>query len=112
MLLLNVPKKILHYRTDGGRVPYREWIDSLRDKLGKAYILDRIDRAEDGNLGKQRSVGGGVVEMKIDFGPGYRVYLGQDGEELIILLCGGDKSTQDKDIRLAQDYWQDYRRRK
>ena len=57
------------------------------------------------------TVGGGVVELKIDVGPGYRVYLGQVGEVLIILLCGGDKSTQDKNIRVAHEYWQDYRRR-
>ncbi len=84
---------------------------SLKDKAGKAHILDRIDRAEEGNLGKHRSVGGGVVELKIDAGPGYRVYLGQVGDELVILLCGGDKSTQDKNIRIAQKYWQNYRTR-
>ena len=105
-------KRILHYQTSLGRIPYREWIDSLTDKFGKAHIQNRINRSTYGNLGKHRTVGGGVVELKIDVGPGYRVYIGQEGEELILLLCGGDKSTQDKDIRLAQDYWQDYRRRK
>src|SRR5579863_4898245 len=105
MLRLSGPKKALHYQTVTGKIPYREWMDSLKDNLGKAYIYDRIDRAEDGNFGKHRNLGSGLVELKIDFGPGYRVYLGQDGEELIILLCGGDKSSQDKDIRLAQMYW-------
>jgi putative addiction module killer protein len=105
-------KRILHYRTATGVIPYRAWFDSLKDKLAKAHIRNHIDRAQDGNFGKHRSVGGGVVELKIDFGPGYRVYLGQDGNDLIILLSGGDKSTQDKDVRLAQEYWQDYRRRK
>ena len=107
-----MPKRILHYQTAAGKIPYRDWLDSLADKRTKAQILNRIDRAQDGNLGKHRSIGGGAIELKIDFGPGYRLYMGQDGAELIILLCGGDKSTQDKDIRLAQDYWQDYRRRK
>ena len=111
MLRFSASRKVLHYQSETGKIPYREWINALKDKLGKAHILERIDRAEEGNLGKHRSVGGGVVELKIDFGPGYRVYLGQVGEELIILLCGGDKSNQDKEIRLAQKYWEDYRRR-
>jgi putative addiction module killer protein len=74
----------------------------LRDRQGRAKILARIDRLEDGNPGNTRSVGGGVVEMKIDFGPGYRVYCVQRGEDVIVLLCGGDKSTQDKDIKRAK----------
>ena len=78
------------------------WLGGLRDKQGRAKILARIDRLEDGNPGKTRSVGAGVVEMKIDFGPGYRVYYIQRGRLLIILLCGGDKSTQDNDIKRAR----------
>jgi len=112
MLRLSVSKKILHYQTATGKIPYREWFDAFKDKIVKARIRIRIDRAQEGNRGKHRVLGGGLVELKEDFGPGYRIYLGQDGDELIILLCGGDKKTQDKDIRLAQEYWQDYRRRK
>jgi putative addiction module killer protein len=78
------------------------WLNGLRDKQGRAKILARIDRLEDGNPGKTRSVGAGVVEMKIDFGPGYRVYYIQRGEVLILLLCGGDKSTQTNDIKRAK----------
>jgi len=78
------------------------WLSSLRDKQGRAKILARIDRLEDGNPGKTRSLGSGVVEMKIDFGPGYRVYYIQRGEVMILLLCGGDKSSQDKDIQRAK----------
>jgi putative addiction module killer protein len=78
------------------------WLSGLRDKQGRAKILARIDRLEDGNPGKTRSVGAGVVEMKIDFGPGYRVYYIQRGELLIVLLCGGDKSTQSNDITRAK----------
>lgn len=74
----------------------------MRDRQGRAKILARIDRLEDGNPGKTRSVGSGVVEMKIDFGPGYRIYYIQRGDELVLLLCGGDKSTQSADIRLAK----------
>jgi putative addiction module killer protein len=65
--------------------------------------MARIDRLEEGNPGKSRSVGAGVVEMKIDFGPGYRVYYVQRGEMVVILLCGGDKGTQDDDIQRAKE---------
>jgi len=78
------------------------WLRGLRDKQGRAKILARIDRLEDGNPGKTRSVGAGVVEMKIDFGPGYSVYYIQRGQFLILLLCGGDKSTQADDIKRAK----------
>lgn len=81
---------------------FAAWLSSLKDKRGRAKILARIDRLEDGNPGKTRSVGGGVVEMKIDFGPGYRVYYTQRGQLMILLLCGGDKSTQQSDIKRAK----------
>jgi putative addiction module killer protein len=81
---------------------FAHWLGSLRDKQGRAKILARIDRLEDGNPGKTRSVGAGVVEMKIDFGPGYRVYYIQRGKLLILLLCGGDKSTQENDVKQAK----------
>jgi len=74
----------------------------LKDKQGRARILTRIDRLEEGNPGNSRSVGGGIVELKIDFGPGYRIYYVQRGAMLIVLLCGGDKSTQASDIREAK----------
>lgn len=75
------------------------WLSSLRDRQGRAKIIDRL---EEGNPRKTRSVGAGVVEMKIDFGPGYRVYFVQRGDVVIVLLCGGDKSTQDNDIQRAK----------
>jgi putative addiction module killer protein len=81
---------------------FADWLSGLRDKQARAKILVRIDRLEDGNPGKTRSVGTGVVEMKIDFGPGYRVYYIQRGQTLILLLCGGDKSTQTNDIQRAK----------
>ncbi len=81
---------------------FAAWLRGLKDRVGRAKILVRIDRLEEGNPGKTRSLGSGVVEMKIDFGPGYRVYYTKRGEILILLLCGGDKSTQEKDIRLAR----------
>jgi len=75
----------------------------------KAKIAIRLDRLRAGNFGDSKSVGDGVLELRLDYGPGYRIYLGQDNETLVILLCGGDKSSQIKDITKAKDYWTDYR---
>ena len=80
---------------------YRRWIEGLRDCAGKARILVRVDRLIHGNPGKHRNLTDGVSELKIDVGPGYRVYYSQRGTTLLLLLAGGDKSTQDKDIPLA-----------
>ena len=82
-------------------VEYRRWIEGLRDRAGKARVLVRVDRLIYGNPGSHRNLGGGVFELKIDVGPGYRVYYSQRGDVLLLLLAGGDKSTQDKDIALA-----------
>jgi len=80
---------------------YRDWIDRLRDRVGRARILVRVDRLANGNPGAHRRLIGGVSELKVDVGPGYRVYYTQRGAELILLLAGGDKSTQREDIRAA-----------
>ena len=105
------PGEAYLYQSPAGRCPFEEWLESLRDIRGRAKIRARIARARTGNLGKCEPVGEGVFELKIDFGPGYRVYFGQLGDVLVILLCGGDKSTQAKDIRAAHEYWADYWRR-
>lgn len=81
---------------------FLEWVTELRDRAARARILNRIDRMQHGNPGQTRSVGNGVVEMKIDYGPGYRVYFIQRGTSIVLLLCGGDKSSQDFDIRKAK----------
>lgn len=82
---------------------FKEWLLSLRDAKAKARIAARIARAENGNLGDSKPVGEGVSEMRIDYGPGYRVYYRQRGNVLVILLCGGDTSTQRSDIRRAHE---------
>jgi putative addiction module killer protein len=79
----------------------------VRKQRIHAKISQRLDRVEQGNLGRWKSVGEGVCELIIDFGPGYRVYFGQDGN-LVVLLCVGDKTTQEEDIKRAKQYWEDY----
>lgn len=81
---------------------FATWLAGLRDDRARARILKRLDRAGQGNLGDVAPVGGGVSEMRIFYGPGYRVYFVQRGSELIVLLCGGDKSTQGADIEEAK----------
>ena len=80
---------------------YRDWIDNLKDSAGRGRILMRVDRLIHGNAGSHRNLTDGVSELKIDVGPGYRVYYAQRGELLLLLLIGGDKSTQQKDIASA-----------
>ena len=105
------PKELQIYVTEDGRAPFSEWLGSLRDIKARAKIRARLDRVSLGNLGDCHRVGDGVQELRIDYGPGYRVYFGQVGAAIVLLLCGGDKSTQAKDIEQATRYWNEYRRR-
>lgn len=105
------PFKIDYYVTDAGRKPFKEWIEALRDVQGRAKIRIRLDRARLGNLGDNRSIGEGVHELRINYGPGYRVYYGLEDGRLILLLLGGDKSSQAKDITNAKKFWKDYQGR-
>jgi putative addiction module killer protein len=104
-------REIRRYIISDGRIPFAEWIDSLRDRNTRAKINNRLKRLSLGNLGDYRSVGEGVFELRIDWGPGYRVYFGQIGLTIVLLLCGGDKSTQDRDILKAKEYWAEYEER-
>jgi putative addiction module killer protein len=104
-------RRLEYYETADGKVPFREWFVTLRDHKAQARIDARLARVQLGNLGESEPVGEGVMELKIDYGPGYRVYFGQVGTSLILLLYGGDKSTQKKDIKTARKHWADYRRR-
>lgn len=106
-----IPKELRIYLTEDGRAPFTEWLTSLRDNRARAKIRVRLDRMSLGNLGDCHSVGAGVQELRVDYGPGYRVYFGREGTMIVLLLCGGDKTTQTQDIETAQDYWMEYRRR-
>lgn len=100
------------YQTQEKDCPFENWLDNLSDINAKARILQRIDRIEAGNFGDCESVGDGVHELRIDHGPGYRIYFSNDGKYLVILLCGGTKRRQKKDIKQAKAYWKDYKARK
>lgn len=103
-------KQVENYVRADGSCPFEEWMGLLRDQRARAKIRTRIARVRLGNLGNCEPVGSGVLELKIDYGPGYRVYFGQVGMKLVILLCGGDKSSQAEDIRRAIEYWGDYKK--
>lgn len=104
--------ELRQYQTPDGRAPFAEWLAALRDRRANQAIAARILRMQAGNRGDWKAVGGGVFELRIDTGPGYRVYCGQDGATLVLLLCAGDKRTQPKDIERAHDYWKDYQARR
>ena len=104
------PRELRVYESPSGTAPFDDWLDRLRDAKGRAQIEVRLDRLEQGNFGDSKAIGEGVRELRINFGPGYRVYFAEDGPTLILLLIGGDKSTQDRDIRTAKMYWQQYRK--
>ncbi|MEA5572711.1 type II toxin-antitoxin system RelE/ParE family toxin [Calothrix sp. UHCC 0171] len=104
------PREIQNYITAQGKEPFAEWLDALRDIRAIDKIEKRLKRVQLGNLGDYKSVGEGVCEFRIQYGSGYRVYFGQVGTIIVLLLCGGDKSTQDEDIEKAKEYWRDYER--
>jgi putative addiction module killer protein len=101
-------RQIRSYVAPNGKTPFKTWIKGLKDKRFRARILQRIDRLRLGNFGDCRSVGAGVYELRLSFGPGFRVYFGLVESEVVILLCGGDKASQQQDIQKAHQYWQEY----
>ncbi len=104
------PKEVIIYADDNGREPFTEWIDSLRDVQGRRFILRRINKLKNGTYGDCEPVGEGVSELRVFYGPGYRVYLRIHGNTIVILL-GGDKDDQKSDVQKAKDYWKKYRNR-
>ncbi len=106
------PKEIAYYATDAGKLPFREWYMGLRDHGAKAIISQRLDRVSLGLMGDWKFLSDGVYELRVNYGPGYRIYFGQDGQKLVLLLCGGDKKSQDRDIKTAKKYWENYQTQK
>ena len=103
-------RRVIEYVRDGSS-PFAKWFSAL-DAQAAAKAAVALYRLEQGNMSNVKSVGKGVSEYKIDFGPGYRIYFGQEGDELVILLGGGAKKTQDKDIQIAQTLWTEYKQAK
>jgi putative addiction module killer protein len=103
------PKRVIVYADAQGKEPFTAWLHGLRDRVGRQRILARVARLVQGNFGDRAPVGEGVHELRLFFGPGYRVYFGEHGETIVVLLCGGDKDSQPRDIHQAQAYWREYR---
>ncbi len=103
--------EIREYVDTESRSPYARWFDGLNARAA-AKVATALVRMEQGNLSNTKGVGSGVSEYRIDFGPGYRVYFGKDGDTLIILLGGGTKKRQQRDIEAARDLWREYKQRK
>jgi putative addiction module killer protein len=99
------------YETRKGVQPFMDWLRKLKDGQGRTAVRVRLDRVKLGNFGDCQSVGEGVSEIRIDIGPGYRVYFGMMGRTIVLLLTGGDKKSQHKDIQLAKEFFRDHKQR-
>jgi putative addiction module killer protein len=102
------PKQIIVYADQKGEEPFTEWLYGLKDRINRQRIMSRIRRLEQGNFGDCEPVGEGVSELRLFFGAGYRVYFGEEADNIVVLLTGGDKSSQKKDIRQAKEFWREY----
>lgn len=103
--------ELFRYQRNDGHEPVTTWLDSLRDKVAQARIRVRLRQIEAGNFGDCEPVGDGVMELRVHVGAGYRVYCARHGKAVVILLCGGDKRSQQVDIKLAKEYWAEWKRR-
>lgn len=103
--------ELVYYQTVAGERPFVDWLAGLSDRQARARIEARLARVASGNLGDVEPVGEGVMELRIDWGPGYRVYYSRLGRTILLLLCAGDKRTQQRDIDRAKEYFKDYRAR-
>jgi putative addiction module killer protein len=103
--------ELLTYQTANGKMPFSDWLKDLKDIRTKSIIRSRLARIRNGNIGDLKLFGKDLGEIRIHFGPGYRIYFGQLGKIIVILLCAGDKASQKRDILKAFEYWADYKRR-
>ncbi len=103
--------EVREYLDSSGRSPFGKWLRALNVQAA-AKVATALERIADGNLSNAKALGGGLLEFKIDFGPGYRIYFGREGNRLVILLGGGTKKRQQLDIQQAKTYWTDYQERK
>ncbi len=104
-------KTIRYYTTQNGKTPYSEWFCSFKDSIIRNRVRRRIERMESGLYGDYKVIGDGLCELRLDFGSGYRIYFTEQGSDIVILFCGGNKSTQKKDIEIAHCYLKELTRR-
>jgi putative addiction module killer protein len=109
--MVETPYRLEYYLDDNGEAPFTKWLEALRDRVAFSRIAVRLDRMQAGNFGVVKALGDGVSELKIDYGPGYRVYYAMSGKRVVLLLIGGDKSTQSRDIEEAKVYWKPQKER-
>jgi putative addiction module killer protein len=102
------PKHVIVYAKPNGKEPFYEWLNDVRDMASRKRILARVSRLQQGNYGDCEAIGEGVSELRMFFGSGYRVYFGEQNNHIVVLLCGGDKASQTKDIEQAKAYWEEY----
>lgn len=100
--------KYQFYQTENGKIPFEIWFRNIRSTKGRSAIARALGKIAEGLLSDWKSVGGGIFEIRLHLETGYRIYFGRDGDKMIIILTGSDKSDQDKMIFLARSYWQDY----
>jgi putative addiction module killer protein len=103
--------ELLRYQREHGSEPFSDWLNALRDKIAQARIRVRLRQIEAGNMGDCEPVGEGITELRVHAGAGYRVYCGQHGKSVVILLCGGNKGSQAADIKRARMFWSEWKRR-
>jgi len=109
---VNSSKYIIHeYLTQNNSSPFGDWLSQINDKRARALVRTRLDRVRLGNLGDCKPVGDNIHELRIHYAQGYRIYFALDGNKIVLLLCGGSKKTQKRDILKAKEYWADYKRR-
>jgi putative addiction module killer protein len=109
--MMPIEQEVRVFARSDGSEPFTDWLRELRDGEARNRIRQRIARLRLGNFGDTRSVGDGVHELRIHSGPGYRLYFGRERDVLVILLCGGDKGSQDRDVDRAKEYWREHRSR-
>jgi putative addiction module killer protein len=103
------PKTLEIYRDQDGKEPFTAWLESLKDQRTRYRVVTRLDRVELGNLGDHKMLGTGMFELRMHFGPGYRVYCGEVDDRIVLLLVGGDQRSQSRDIAKARQFWDDYK---
>ncbi|MDQ1352393.1 MAG: hypothetical protein QG657_2699 [Acidobacteriota bacterium] len=102
-------KTLKIFQDKNGNEPFIDWLESIKDSKTRSRIYTRLDRLQTGNPGDHHAIESGVFELRLHFGPGYRIYYGEDGDTIVILLIGGDKKTQSKDIVKALSFWKNYK---